>query len=232
MTTEIRDATDTAQLMAWDREYVMGTYNRLPVVFVRGEGSRLWDADGKEYLDFLTGIAVAGVGHAHLRVAEAITEQSRTLLHVSNLFYNDKQPVLAKRLCELTGMEKAFFCNSGAEANEAAIKIARKWAKKHKGPDCHEIVTFTGSFHGRTLATVTATAQPKYQESFKPLPPGFKYVELGNVHALDEAISDRTCAVMIEPIQGESGINIPSPEFLAAVQALCQESGVLLILDE
>jgi acetylornithine/succinyldiaminopimelate/putrescine aminotransferase len=129
-------------------------------------------------------------------------------------------------------MEKAFFCNSGAEANEAAIKIARKWAKKHKGPDCHEIVTFTGSFHGRTLATVTATAQPKYQESFKPLPPGFKYVELGNLHALDEAISDRTCAVMIEPIQGESGINIPSPEFLAAVQALCQESGVLLILDE
>lgn len=232
MTAAVRDKIDAQQLMAWDRECVMGTYARQPVVFVRGEGARLWDAEGKEYLDFLAGIAVCGVGHAHPRVAQAIAEQAATLTHVSNLYYNALQPRLAKRLCELTGMEKAFFGNSGAEANECAIKIARKWAKQHRGPDCHEIISFTGSFHGRTLATVTATAQPKYQQPFAPLPPGFRYVELGDLRALDEAITERTCAVLIEPIQGESGINLVPPEFLSAVRALCEESGILLILDE
>lgn len=232
MPADIMETISQADIMALDRDYVMGTYGRQPIVFVRGEGARLWDADGKEYLDFLSGIAVAGVGHCHPRVAKAIADQAHRLLHVSNLFYNDLQPVLAKRLTRWCGMEKAFFCNSGAEANECAIKIARKWAKQHRGPECHEIITFHGSFHGRTLATVTATANSKYQEPFAPLPKGFKYLEVGDIHALDEAIDDKTCAVMIEPIQGESGIRVIPPEFLTALRALCDEAGILLILDE
>ncbi len=212
--------------------HVMGNYGRLPVVFVRGEGARLWDAEGREYLDFLSGLAVCGVGHAHPRVAKAIADQAATLLHVSNLYYNPLQGELARRLTALTGMDKAFFCNSGAEANECAIKIARKWAKQHKSPTCHEIITFNGSFHGRTMATITATAQPKYQASFTPLVPGFRYVSVGDLVTLDELIGDDTAAVMIEPIQGESGIQIVPPDFLRAIRALCDEAGCLMIADE
>jgi acetylornithine/N-succinyldiaminopimelate aminotransferase len=232
MSATSQGRVDAAQLMQWDSEHVMGTYARQPVMFVRGEGARLWDSDGKEYLDFLAGIAVCAVGHCHPRVARAISQQAATLMHLSNLYYNPLQPVLARRLCELTCMERAFFCNSGAEANECAIKIARKWAKTHRGPDCFEIITFERSFHGRTLATVTATAQPKYQEPFAPLPAGFKYLPVGDLHALDEAIHERTCAVMIEPIQGETGIHIVPKEFMAAIRALCDESGILMICDE
>jgi acetylornithine/N-succinyldiaminopimelate aminotransferase len=232
MITETQMQVDTGQIMAWDKEYVMGTYARQPIVFVRGEGARLWDSEGREYLDFLAGIAVCGVGHCHPRVARAIAEQASTLMHVSNLFHNPLQARLAKRLCELTGMERAFFSNSGAEANECAIKLARKWGKRHKGPDCHEIITFQGSFHGRTLTTITATANPHYQEPFTPLPKGFKHVPVGDLQALDETITDQTCAVMIEPIQGESGVRVIAPEFLKAVRALCDEAGILLILDE
>jgi acetylornithine/N-succinyldiaminopimelate aminotransferase len=223
---------ETDQVFALDREYVMGTYGRQPIVFIRGEGARLWDSEGREYLDFLSGISVCSVGHCHPRVSKAIAEQASTLLHVSNLYHHPLQSKLAQRLAGLTGMDKVFFGNSGAEANECAIKIARKWAKQHKGPDCYEIISFTGSFHGRTLATVTATAQPKYQDPFKPVPAGFKYVERGDLNALDEAISEKTCAVIIEPIQGESGIHVVPPGFLQAVRALCDESGILLILDE
>ena len=223
---------DTDQVMELDQNYVMSTYARRRVVFVRGSGTHLWDAEGREYLDFLGGIAVCGVGHCHPKVSAAIAAQASTLMHVSNLFYNPLQPVLAHRLTQLTGMDRVFFCNSGAEANECAIKIARKWAKQRKGPDCFEIITFHGSFHGRTLATVTATAQPKYQEPFAPLPEGFKYVSVGNLQELDEAINEHTCAVMIEPIQGESGIHVVSPEFLQAIRLLCDEAGILLILDE
>lgn len=221
-----------AELIDLSANYVMRTYNRHPLVLVRGEGARVWDTQGRAYLDFLAGIAVCGIGHCHPRISRAIAEQASTLMHTSNLFYNALQPVLARRLCEHTGMERAFFGNSGAEANECAIKIARKWAKAHRSPECCEIITFEGSFHGRTLATVTATAQPKYQEAFRPLPPGFRYVSLGNLHELDEAITERTCAVMIEPVQGESGIRIVSTDFLAAVRALCDESGILMIIDE
>jgi predicted acetylornithine/succinylornithine family transaminase len=213
-------------------EFVMGTYGRQPVTLVRGQGARVWDDQGREYLDLLAGIAVCGVGHCHPHVVQAIADQAATLMHVSNHFYNRLQPELARRLCGLTGMDKAFFGNSGAEANECAIKIARKWGKAKRGPDCHEIVTFTGSFHGRTLATVTATAQPKYSTPFAPLPQGFVYVELGDVGALDEAISERTCAVMIEPIQGESGVRIVPPDYLRLIRALCDEAEALLILDE
>ena len=215
-----------------DESHVMGTYARLPVQLVRGRGSRVWDADGKEYLDFLAGIAVCAVGHCHPHVVQAMANQAGRLMHVSNHFYNELQPRLADRLCALTNMDRAFFGNSGAEANECAIKIARKWGKAKRGPDCHEIITFRGSFHGRTLATVTATAQEKYQAPFSPLPPGFVYVDIGDVQALDAAITERTCAVMIEPIQGESGIRIVPPDFLRLLRALCDEAEVLLIFDE
>jgi acetylornithine/N-succinyldiaminopimelate aminotransferase len=240
MTTDVLDRpenvriepVETDQILALDRDYVMGTYARQPVVFVRGEGAKLWDSEGREYLDFLAGIAVVGVGHCHPHVASAIAAQAQTLMHVSNLFHNSLQAKLAERLCRLTGMERAFFCNSGAEANEAALKIARKWGKKKRGADCFEIITFEGSFHGRTMGTVTATAQPKYQTPFAPLVPGFHYAAMNNLPALDSMISEKTCAVMIEPIQGESGIKLASPEFLAGVRALCDKSEVLLILDE
>ncbi len=223
---------DAAYIMQTDSEYVLGTYARQPLVFVRGEGARLWDSEGREYLDFLAGIAVVQVGHSHPRIADAIAHQSRTLMQVSNLYHNALQAPLAKRLCALSGMEKAFFCNSGAEANEAALKIARKWGKAQRGNDCIEIITFTGSFHGRTMGAVSATAQPKYQQPFAPLVPGFSYAPLNNLHALDDLISEKTCAVMIEPIQGEGGINVASPEFLQGVRALCDEAEVLLIFDE
>ncbi len=226
------ETIDTAAIMALDAEYVMGTYARQPIVFVKGEGARLWDSEGREYLDFLAGIAVVQVGHCHPRIAAAISEQAHTLMHISNLFHNALQARLAERLCGLTGQERVFFCNSGAEANEAALKIARKWGKAKRGPDCYEIITFEGSFHGRTMGTVTATAQPKYQAPFAPLVPGFRYAPLNNLDALKALISERTCAVMIEPIQGESGIKPADPAFLAAVRALCDEADVLLILDE
>jgi predicted acetylornithine/succinylornithine family transaminase len=232
MLTELESQDDAAQIMALDRDYVMGTYARQPIVFVRGEGARLWDSAGREYLDFLAGIAVVQVGHCHPRIAQAIAAQAGKLMHVSNLYHNALQARLAERLCGHTHMEKAFFCNSGAEANEAALKIARKWGKQKRGADCYEIITFEGSFHGRTMGTVTATAQPKYQAPFAPLVPGFHYAPLNDLKALDNLISERTCAVMIEPIQGESGIKMASPEFLAGVRALCDEAEVLLILDE
>lgn len=223
---------DADYIMQTDSEYVLGTYARQPLVFVRGEGARLWDSEGREYLDFLAGIAVVQVGHSHPRIADAIADQARTLMQVSNLYHNALQAPLAKRLCQLSGMEKAFFCNSGAEANEAALKIARKWGKTKRGAECIEIITFTGSFHGRTMGAVSATAQPKYQQPFAPLVPGFHYTPFNNLYALDDLISEKTCAVMIEPIQGEGGINVASPEFLQGARALCDEAEVLLIFDE
>ena len=219
-------------IMQMDCDYVMGTYARQPVVFVRGEGARLWDCNGKEYLDFLAGIAVVGIGHCHPSLAEAIAKQASTLMHVSNYFHNAHAAKLAKRLCGLAEMEKVFFCNSGAEAVEAALKIARKWGKGKRGADCNEIVTFTNSFHGRTMGALSATAQPKYQAPFAPLIPGFKHCVINDLHALDNLISDKTCAVMIEPIQGESGVIMPHPDFLRGVRALCDEAEVLLIFDE
>ena len=232
ITSNNRESVDFQTILSWDKKYVMGTYGRQPIVFVRGEGQYLWDSEGERYLDFLAGIAVCGVGHCNPRVTEAIQDQAATLCHVSNLFHNALQAPLAKKLTELSGMEKAFFQNSGAEANECAIKIARKWGKHAKGGDCNEIITFYGSFHGRTLATVTATAQPKYQEPFAPLPAGFRYCHVGDMKELDGMISERTCAVMIEPIQGESGVMPIPADFLHAIRALCDESGILMICDE
>lgn len=223
---------DEMTVMRMHEQYVMHTFNRQPVVFVRGQGMKVWDIHGKEYLDFLAGIAVNGLGHSHPKLAAAISEQAGRLMHVSNLYYVPQQGLLAKRLVELSGMGKVFFCNSGAEANEAAIKLTRKWSKVNLGSERYEIITAEGSFHGRTLATVTATAQPKYHKGFEPMMPGFKYVPFNDLEALRAAISEKTCAVMLEPIQGESGVRPSSPEYLAGVRELCDEYGLLLILDE
>lgn len=222
---------ETNTIISMDDTYVMHSYGRKKVVFVKGSGMKLWDADGKEYLDFLAGIAVNGIGHSHPELAEAICRQSSKLMHVSNLFYVPQQPMLAKKLVELSGLDKAFFCNSGAEANEAALKLARKWGNT-KRSGRYEIITAKHSFHGRTLAAVTATGQPKYHSGFEPMMPGFKYVPYNDFDALKKSISDETCAVMLEPVQGESGVWPASKEYMVNVRKLCDDLGILLILDE
>jgi predicted acetylornithine/succinylornithine family transaminase len=222
----------TDEVMTLDQQYVMGTYARVPRVFVRGEGARLWDSEGNAYLDFLAGISVCSVGHCHPHVAQAIAKQAATLMHTCNIFHNPLQAKLAEKLCEFTGMEKAFFGNSGAEANECAIKLARKHGKARGGEACHEIISFSGSFHGRTLTTVTATAQPKYQAPFTPLPQGFFYCPFNDFAEFDRLFSANTAAVIIEPIQGESGIHVVDPAFLKHLRKRCDETGALLILDE
>ena len=218
--------------MEEERRYVLQTYDRYPVVLVRGKGCRVWDVEGREYLDFVGGIAVLSLGHSHPRIVAAIKEQAERLLHVSNLYYTLPQVELARRICENSFGEKVFFCNSGAEANEAAIKLARKYAKLHLGPERYEIITMENSFHGRTLATLTATAQEKFHKGFEPLVHGFRYCPFNDLEAVARAIGPRTCAVMVEPIQGEGGVNVPSEDYLRGLRELCDEKGVLLIYDE
>ncbi|BAF58685.1 ornithine/acetylornithine aminotransferase [Pelotomaculum thermopropionicum SI] len=213
-------------------KYLMRNVGRLPLAPVKGEGARLCDADGNEYLDFVSGIAVNSLGHCHPAVTGAICRQAKKLIHCSNLYYIELQVLLARLLAENSGLDKAFFCNSGAEANEAAIKLARKYAKLKHGPEKVEIITALNSFHGRTLATITATGQPKYQKGFEPLPGGFKYVPFNDLDALEQAVGPATCAVMLEPVQGEGGVNVPSRYYLEGVRMLCQEHGALLIFDE
>ncbi|HEY3330233.1 MAG TPA: acetylornithine transaminase [Capsulimonadaceae bacterium] len=222
---------DFAAVKAEDDAYLMHTYGRLQVCFVRGEGARVWDSDGKEYLDFLGGIAVNGLGHCHPRVVAAIQEQAATLIHTSNLYYTVPQTKLAKKLLATANFDRVFFCNSGAEANEAALKIARK-AGKVFSPDKVGIVTVTGSFHGRTMGTVTATAQAKYQDPFRPLVPGFAYAERNNIASLESLVDDTTCAILLEPIQGESGIHALTDAFLVAARTLADKYNALLIFDE
>jgi len=228
----IAPAVDAAEVKAWDNDFVMGTYIRQPGVFVRGEGARIWDDSGKEYLDFLGGIAVNGVGHCHPRVVKALQDQAATLMHMSNLFLTAPQAALAKKLISISDMERVFFCNSGAEANEAAIKIARKNGKVGGSETKFQIVTAHRSFHGRTMATVTATAQPKYQAPFAPMVPGFNYVPLNDIDALTAAVSDDTCAVLLEPIQGEGGVYAADQAYLEKARELCDKHGALLIFDE
>jgi predicted acetylornithine/succinylornithine family transaminase len=221
------------QLVALDASYVMQTYGRLPVAFVRGEGTRLWDSEGREYLDFLSGLAVTSLGHAHPEVADAIAQQARTLLHVSNLYYNDVQPRVAEQLDALIGGGgRSFFCNSGAEANECAIKLARRYGQRNGGPERYHVISTYGSFHGRTLTTLAATGQPQKQETFQPLPSGFRQVSFDDVDALAAAMDERVAAVMLEPVQGEGGVNPASSEYLHAVRRLCDEREALLIMDE
>lgn len=213
--------------------YIMRTYGRYPIVPVRGEGCRLWDADGKEYLDFLGGVAVNNLGHCHPRVVKVLQEQAARLIHCSNYYQIPQQIELAELLCSHSFADKAFFCNSGAEANEAAIKLARKYSReKFNDPGRFGIVTAAESFHGRTLATVSATGQEKVQRFFDPLLHGFTHVPFNDLTALEAAITPQTCAVMLEPIQGEGGINIPSLAYMQGVRELCDRHGLLLILDE
>jgi predicted acetylornithine/succinylornithine family transaminase len=225
--------TKFTELQALDAENVMQTYGRLPVAFVRGEGTLLWDSEGKEYLDFLTGLAVTSLGHSHPEVAAAIADQARTLLHVSNLYYNDVQPQVAARLNALLGGGgRVFFCNSGAEANECAIKLARRHGQRNGGPDRFHVISAYGSFHGRTLTTLAATGQPQKQETFQPLPEGFRQVAFDDLDALAAVMDDRVAAVLLEPVQGEGGVNPASSEYLHGVRELCDEREALLIVDE
>ena len=219
---------------ALERAHLLNLYVpiRMPMVMARGEGARLWDTEGREYLDFVSGgRAVTGVGHCHPKVAAAICEQARTLIHVSNDFYTEPQLRLGERLSKLFG-GRCFLCNSGAEANEAAIKLARKHAFKTAGPEKNEIVSALKSFHGRTLAALAATGQPKYHEGFQPLPAGFVHVPFNDVDALQGAVSEKTCAILLEPILGESGVYPATPEYLAAARELCDKFGAALMLDE
>jgi acetylornithine aminotransferase len=212
--------------------YIMKTYGRYPIVPVRGEGCVLWDADGKRYLDFLAGVAVNNLGHCHPRVVGAIQEQAATLIHCSNYYHIPQQIELAELLCSRSFADRAFFCNSGAEANEAAIKLARKYSRDKFGPERYEIITAAESFHGRTMATVSATGQEKVQRFFDPLLHGFKHVPFNDAAAIAAAVTPNTCAIMLEPIQGEGGVNVPAADYLRQVREICDRHGLLLILDE
>ncbi|BAY54891.1 acetylornithine/succinyldiaminopimelate aminotransferase [Leptolyngbya boryana NIES-2135] len=219
-------------------EYVMSTYARFPLTLVRGSGCRVWDDQGREYLDFVAGIATCTLGHAHSAMIAAVTEQAQTLVHISNLYYNTPQGDLAKWLVEHSCADRAFFCNSGAEANEAAIKLARKYAHTVRNITHPIIITANASFHGRTLATITATGQPKYQQNFDPLVPGFHYVPYNDVEALKSAIADldrnepQVAAIMLEGLQGEGGVRPGDRAYFQTVRQLCDEKGILLIMDE
>ena len=206
----------------------IGTYNRFPAAMVRGKGCRLWDADGKEYLDFLSGIAVCSLGHCHPLVTEAVRDQAAKLVHVSNLFHTQPQIELAELLTANSFADRVFMANSGAEANEAAIKLARI----HSGEGRYEVISLSGSFHGRPLATVAATGQPKFHQGFEPLPAGFVHARFGDLGELEGLISDKTCAVLCEPLQGESGVRPLDVDYLQAIRALCDKHGLLLIFDE
>ena len=211
---------------------LMQTYRRLPVTFVRGEGSWLWDDAGRAYLDCLTGLAVVSVGHGNPRVAAAVSEQMATLGHTSNLFYTEPMLALAERLTALSGLDRVFLANCGATANEAAIKLARRWGTSRRGAECFRVVSLLGSFHGRTLATLAATGQPDKQAVFAPLPPGFDCVPPGDLGALEEAIDGTTAAVLVETIQGEGGVVPLDPGYLDAVRRLCDERDVLMVVDD
>ncbi len=219
------------EIIELNQRHLFPTYARAPLALVRGDGCRVWDADGRRYLDFFSSTVVTSLGHAHPRLVRAITEQAAKILQVSNLHHSEPQAILAEKLCRHSFADRVFLCNSGAEANEAAIKLARKYGADH-GDGRFEIITATHSFHGRTIATITATGQEKVRHGFQPLPEGFRYAEFGDVDALARTIGPRTIALMLEPVQGEGGIVVPPPDYLAGVRALCDEHGLLLILDE
>lgn len=207
-------------------------YSRYPLVLVRGAGSRLYDIHGNEYIDLLAGIAVCGLGHANPELCEVLDVQAHKLWHISNLFYQEEQLELARALLSTSHHEKAFFCNSGAEANEAAIKLARRYMRKVKQRDAYEIITLSGCFHGRTLGTLGATGRPQLQDGFGPMPAGFKQVETGNIEALFEAITPQTCAVLLECVQGEGGVVPLDSQYLRNVEGVCREKDILLLCDE
>jgi len=211
---------------------LMPTYAPSPISIVRGRGSRVYDLEGREYLDFVAGIAVNTLGHGHPDLVAAIQKQAQHLLHASNLYYTEPQVKLAKALVDHSFAKKVFFCNSGAEANEAAIKLSRRYAHQKHGPDRYEIITMLNSFHGRTMATLTATGQEKVQKGFEPLLPGFKYVPLNDLPELEKALSAKTAAVMLELVQGEGGVHVADRTYLKSLRELCRQHDVLLVFDE
>ncbi|TAK75053.1 MAG: aminotransferase class III-fold pyridoxal phosphate-dependent enzyme, partial [Dehalococcoidia bacterium] len=209
----------------------MTNYRRMPLTVARGEGTRVWDSEGREYLDFIQGIAVNSLGHADPSLAEVIAKQAHTLMATSNLFYTEERTRLAELLVANSALDRVFFCNSGAEAIEGAIKIARKWGIQHRA-GAYEIISTHNSFHGRTLAAVAATGTPHYREPFGPPMPGFVFVDYNDVGQIKAATTGRTCAVLLEPVQGEGGINVPDADYLKSVRGWCDEQRILLILDE
>jgi acetylornithine/N-succinyldiaminopimelate aminotransferase len=222
----------TSEIQAREAQHVLQTYRRFPVAFVRGEGVYLYDADGKRYLDLLSGIGVASLGHAHRGLAEAIGEQARTLAHTSNLFFHPLQGQLADRLTHAAGLARAFFCNSGTEANEACLKFARRYWFTKGQPDRTAFVAFDHSFAGRTMGALSVTWDAHYREPFEPLIPGVTFLSTADPAALEAAVTDRTAAIIIEPIQGEGGVRPVSRELAAAIEAACARTGALLIADE
>ncbi len=211
---------------------IMNTYRRTPIALVRGKGALVEDAQGRQYLDFVAGIAVCNLGHAHPKVVKAVRKQAKDLMHVSNLYYTRPQAEVAALLTKNSFANKVFFCNSGAEANEAAIKLARKYAHENLGPEKFELITMKDSFHGRTMATITATGQEKFQFGFTPLLDGFRYVPFNDPQALEAAITPRTCGIMLEPVQGEGGVIIPDEGYLEHVREICDRHRLLMIVDE
>ncbi len=222
----------TSELIKESQQYLMNTYSRQPLVLVKGRGTRVFDSEGKEYIDFVSGVAVDNLGHCNPRVVVALQKQAQRLMHVSNHYHIEPQIALAKALVKQSFANKVFFCNSGTEAVEAAIKLARRYSRDVLKQDRFEIITMHGSFHGRTYGAVSATAQEKFHQGFEPIVPGFRYVPFDDVKAVEAAFTDRTCAVLVEPIQGEGGVNVPAPGYLAALRQLCDQRGALLIFDE
>lgn len=221
----------TQDVIELEKKYFLPVGKRLPVTLVRGEGTRVWDIEGREYIDFVAGIAAVSLGHCHPDVVAAITRQAATLMHTSNNFYTKPQVLLAELLCKNTGMDKVFICNSGAEAVEGCIKIARKWGKEQRD-GAYEIIVCENAFHGRTMATVTAAGNPKYREPFGPLLEGIVRVPFNDLEAIKKATTNKTAAVLLEPIQGEGGVNMPDEDFLPGLRKWCDEAGILLMLDE
>lgn len=219
---EVQELTD---------RYVMQTYARFPIALVKGKGVRVWDADGKEYMDFVAGLAVNSLGHCHPAVARAVADQVNTLLHVSNLYHIEPQARLAKALCDHSFADRVFFCNSGAEANEAAIKLARRYGSE-RARGRNEILTALNSFHGRTLATLTATGQEKIRLGYDPLPAGFRHAPFNDLEAAEAAVDHRTAAILVEPIQGEGGVVAPDASYVRGLRRLCDDRGLLLMFDE
>ncbi|MFA6807366.1 MAG: aspartate aminotransferase family protein [Eubacteriales bacterium] len=224
--------TNNNQIVTEGKKYVMNTYGRLPMALVKGKGTMVWDSEGKSYLDFVTGLAVTSLGHSHPEIVQVIKDQAEEMIHSSNLYWIPNQVALAKILVEKSFADQVFFCNSGAEANEGAIKLARIYARKKFGENKTNIISLKNSFHGRTMATLTATGQKKYQKYYDPLPQGFSYIEINNIDELEKAVNENTAALFIEPIQGEGGVYPVDRDYLLKAREICDKNNALLVFDE
>jgi acetylornithine/N-succinyldiaminopimelate aminotransferase len=222
----------TSDILADSQKYLMNTYSRQPLVLVKGRGTKVYDSEGREYTDFVSGVAVCNLGHCHPRVVVALQKQAQRLMHVSNHFHNEPQIELAKTLASHSFADKAFFCNSGTEAVEAAIKLARRYAREVLKQDRYEIITMLGSFHGRTMGALAATGQARFHKGFEPALPGFCHTPFDDAEAVERAVNEHTCAVLVEPIQGEGGVKVPSKGYLKALRDICDRNKILLMLDE